>query len=118
MLKVSKALFCDHPASVDETYTEHMAAAVGFALRLFVAGFVCSVHAVLPFLFVKTGSTMIAELHDRILFVAGFVCSVHAVLPFIFVKTGSTMIAELHDRMVTNRRRLHGTAGAQTAAPR
>jgi hypothetical protein len=73
-----KALFCDHPASVDETYTEHMAAAGGFALRLFVAGFVCSV----------------------------------------FVKTGSTMIAELHDRMVTNRRRLHGTAGAQTAAPR
>jgi hypothetical protein len=85
MLKVSKALFCDHPASVDETYTEHMAAAGGFALRLFVAGFVCSVHAVLPFLFVKTGSTMIAELHDR---------------------------------MVTNRRRLRGTAGAQTAAPR
>lgn len=81
-----RSLFCDHPASVDETYTEHMAAAGCFALRLFVAGVVCSVHAVLPFLFVKTGSTMIAELHDR---------------------------------MVTNRRRLRGTAaGAQTAAPR
>lgn len=60
-----KALFRDHPASVDETYTEHMAAAGGFALRLFVAAFVCSVHAVLPFLFVKTASTMIDELHDR-----------------------------------------------------
>jgi len=78
-----KALFCDHPASVDETYTEHMAAAVSFALRLFVASLVCSVHAVLPFLFVKTGSTMIEELHDR---------------------------------MVTNRRRLRGTAPAQGTA--
>ena len=60
-----KALFCDHPASVDETYTEHMAAASGFALRLFVAGVVCSVHAILPFLFEKTASGMIEELHDR-----------------------------------------------------
>ena len=60
-----KAMFCDHPASVDETYTEHMAAAGGFALRLFVAGLVCSVHAILPFLFEKTGSTMIEGLHDR-----------------------------------------------------
>ena len=65
MSKALKALFCDHPASVDETYTEHMAAAGGFALRLLVAAFVCLVHAVLPFLFVKTGSTMIEELHDR-----------------------------------------------------
>ena len=61
MSKALKALFCEHPASVDETYTEHMAAASGFALRLFAASVVCAVHAVLPFLFVKTGSTMIEE---------------------------------------------------------
>ena len=60
-----RALFCDHPASVDETYTEHMAAAGGFALRLFVAGIVCSVHALLPFLFEKTASAMVLGLHDR-----------------------------------------------------
>ena len=60
-----RALFCDHPASVDETYTEHMAAAGGFALRLFVAGIVCSVHALLPFLFEKTASAMVQGLHDR-----------------------------------------------------
>ena len=65
MSKALKALFCEHPASVDETYTEHMAMAGGFALRLFAAAIVCAVHAVLPFLFVKTGSTMIEELHDR-----------------------------------------------------
>ncbi len=60
-----KALFCDHPASVDETYTEHMAAAGGFALRLFVASIVCTVHAILPFLVEKTGSAMVEGLHDR-----------------------------------------------------
>ena len=62
-----KALFCDHPASVDETYTEHMAAAGGFALRLFVASIVCTVHAILPFLFEKTGSAMVEGLHDRMI---------------------------------------------------
>ena len=60
-----KALFCDHPASVDETYTEHLAVASGFSLRLFVAALVCAVHAILPFLFEKTASGIINELHDR-----------------------------------------------------
>lgn len=60
-----KALFCDHPASVGETYGEHMAAAGGFATRLFLAGVVCSVHALLPFLFEKTASAMVEGLHDR-----------------------------------------------------
>jgi Family of unknown function (DUF6356) len=60
-----KALFCDHPASVDETYTEHLAAAGGFAVRLFAAALVCSVHAVLPFLFEKTASAIVGGLHER-----------------------------------------------------
>lgn len=60
-----KALFCDHPASVDETYTEHLAAAGGFAVRLFAAALVCAVHAVLPFLFEKTASAMVGGLYER-----------------------------------------------------
>jgi len=60
-----KALFCDHPASVDETYSEHLAAAGGFALRLLAASIVCTVHAILPFLFEKTASVMVEGLHDR-----------------------------------------------------
>ncbi len=60
-----KSLFTDHPASVGETYTEHMAMAAGFSIRMLAAGLACMVHAVLPFLFVKTGSTTIAGLHDR-----------------------------------------------------
>ena len=60
-----KRLFIEHPASVGESYPEHMAQAASFALRLFLASLACLVHALLPFLFVRTGSAAIAELHDR-----------------------------------------------------
>jgi hypothetical protein len=57
--------FTEHPASVGETYTEHMARAGCFGLRMVGAGIACLVHAVLPFLFERTGSVAIAELNDR-----------------------------------------------------
>lgn len=60
-----KRLFTEHPASVGESYTEHMAMAGGFGGRMILAGLACLVHAVLPFLFVRTGSAAVAELHDR-----------------------------------------------------
>ena len=60
-------LFTAHPASVGETYVQHLLAAGGFAARLAAAAVVCLVHALLPFLFEKTGSAMIAELHDRMI---------------------------------------------------
>jgi hypothetical protein len=60
-----KSLFTAHPASVDESYLEHMAVALSFSARLLFAGIVCFVHAFLPFLFVRTGSQVIAELYDR-----------------------------------------------------
>ena len=60
-----KSLFTTHPASVDESYLEHMAVALSFSARLVFAGLVCLVHAFLPFLFVRTGSQVIGELHDR-----------------------------------------------------
>jgi len=55
--------FTEHPASVGETYTEHMQVAAGFGLRLFLASLACFVHALLPFLFERTGSTAIQSLH-------------------------------------------------------
>ena len=55
----------DHPASVGETYGEHMGVALGFAARLFLASIACAIHAVLPFLFVRTGSDAIRVLHTR-----------------------------------------------------
>ncbi|MGE0658162.1 MAG: DUF6356 family protein [Reyranellaceae bacterium] len=57
--------FTAHPQSVGESYAEHAAVASGFGVRLLLAGLACLVHAVLPFLFVKTGSAMIEQLHER-----------------------------------------------------
>ncbi|MCR9073878.1 MAG: DUF6356 family protein [Alphaproteobacteria bacterium] len=59
------SLFTEHPRSVGETYLEHMGVAASFGGRLLVAGLACMVHAVLPFLFTKTGSQAITELHNR-----------------------------------------------------
>ena len=57
--------FTEHPASVGESYTEHLLRAVYFGTRMLFAGMACLVHGVLPFLFVRTGSRAIAELNDR-----------------------------------------------------
>ncbi|MBI0535476.1 hypothetical protein D9599_07825 [Roseomonas sp. KE2513] len=57
--------FTDHPASVGETYTEHMHTAAWFGWRMLVGSLACFVHALLPFLFTRTGSATIAQLHDR-----------------------------------------------------
>jgi hypothetical protein len=58
-------LFTEHPESVGETYFEHVGIAFSFSMKMFFGAMVCLVHAVLPFLFVKTGSELITELHDR-----------------------------------------------------
>ena len=58
-------LFLDHPSSVDETYAQHARFAAGFSLTLFAAGCAALVHAVIPCLFEKTASRMIAELYAR-----------------------------------------------------
>jgi hypothetical protein len=57
--------FTEHPASVGESYSEHLFRAVYFGTRMVFAGAACLVHGVLPFLFVRTGSRAIAELNDR-----------------------------------------------------
>jgi hypothetical protein len=57
-------VFSSHPASVGETYGQHMGMAFGFGARMIVAGCACLLHGLLPFLFGKTGSTAIRALHD------------------------------------------------------
>ena len=59
--------FTDHPASVGESYSEHLGHAVCFGLRMVFAGLACLVHGVLPFLFVRTGSRAISELNERMI---------------------------------------------------
>lgn len=58
-------LFLDHPRSVEESYIEHAVFAGGFALRLFAAGAAALIHAVIPCVFERTASKMIAEMHAR-----------------------------------------------------
>lgn len=58
-------LFLEHPRAVDESYGEHMRAAGGFGVVMIVAGFACLVHALVPGLFVSTGSKAIDRLHDK-----------------------------------------------------
>lgn len=54
-----------HLRQIDESYTQHMRHALSFAFELGLASVVCLVHAFLPFLFEKTGSTSVQRLHDR-----------------------------------------------------
>ena len=57
--------FTQHPATVGESYFEHMFRALKFGARMVGAGLGCMVHAVFPFLCEKTGSKMIDCLHSE-----------------------------------------------------
>lgn len=63
-MKTITRLFTEHPASVHESYSEHLVMAGGFGTKMIVAGFACLLHGLFPFLFVKTGSKVINDLHD------------------------------------------------------
>lgn len=58
-------IFLDHPAKVDETFFQHMAFALKFAGLLFAAAGAALVHAIIPCLFEKTASQIIAKLYAR-----------------------------------------------------
>jgi hypothetical protein len=60
-------LFSDHPASVNESYWQHFATAMGFGLRMIWGGLVCMVHAFVPGFCCTKASEMIGELHDRMI---------------------------------------------------
>ena len=59
--------FTEHPASVGESYLEHLRVASGFAGRMLLGGLACLAHAVFPFLCARTGSDCVAELHRRMM---------------------------------------------------
>jgi len=60
-------IFTRHPASVGETYLEHMASASFFGSRMIVAGCACMLPGLFPFLFVTTGSATVKHLHERMI---------------------------------------------------
>lgn len=57
--------FTLHPASVGETYLQHLRAASTFGVRMLVGGTACLVHALFPFLCIRTGSDCVAKLHSQ-----------------------------------------------------
>ena len=58
-------IFLNHPAKVNESFFEHMYFALRFARLLFVAAFAALVHALVPCLFDKTASKIVALLYER-----------------------------------------------------
>ena len=58
-------MFFDHPASVDESSRELARFAFGFSMKLFAAAGAALVHAIIPCLFEKTASRIIADLYAR-----------------------------------------------------
>ena len=65
MTEMISRAFTAHPASVGETYGEHFRFASRFSFRLLAAGLAAAVHAVVPCLFEKTASRMIAEMYRQ-----------------------------------------------------
>lgn len=64
---MARISFSEHPASVGETYVEHLCAASGFGVAMIGGGIACLVHALLPFFFVRTGSQTIGALNERMI---------------------------------------------------
>ncbi len=66
MKSAIQRIFFAHPESVQESYFEHLRFALWFAARLLGAGLAALVHAIVPALFEKTASTLICQMHARI----------------------------------------------------
>lgn len=60
-----RRLFIEHPASLGETYPEHMRASLSYAVPLLGASLAAFVHAGLPFLFTTTASLTVKRLYAR-----------------------------------------------------
>ena len=58
-------VFLDHPAKVDETFSQHMFFAAKFSGLLFLAASAALVHALVPCLFEKTASRIVAQLYAK-----------------------------------------------------
>jgi hypothetical protein len=58
-------LFLDHPRSVRESYGEHLRVAGRFGATMVVGGLACIVHALVPGLFIRTGSATVKRLYSE-----------------------------------------------------
>jgi hypothetical protein len=58
--------FTEHPHEVGESYFQHMAVAARVGATMAGGAIACFIHAVFPFLCVRTGSATIDKLHRQI----------------------------------------------------
>ena len=55
--------FTDHPREQGEGYFQHLRFAMQFGVTMFAGGAAAIVHALLPFMFKRTGSSTLAQLN-------------------------------------------------------
>lgn len=55
-------IFNKHPASIGETYWQHLYFASIMGGKMLLGGIACLLHAIFPFLFEKTGSNILISL--------------------------------------------------------
>ena len=56
-------LLTEHPATVGETYAQHLRFAFRFGGSMVIGGLACMVHGLLPFSFTTSGSRRVRRLH-------------------------------------------------------
>ena len=60
-----KRAFTEHPATVGESYWQHLGQASSFGASMLIGGAACLLHGLFPFAFTKSGSRRIEVLHRR-----------------------------------------------------
>ena len=61
------SVFNDHPRSLGESYWAHQRHAFEFGTSMIWGGVACVIHALIPALFVRTASSTILQLHERLI---------------------------------------------------
>jgi hypothetical protein len=64
LMRRFNATFTDHPASVGETYGQHLRFALRFSGLLLTASIAAFIHALVPSMFETTGSRILRRLHS------------------------------------------------------
>ena len=57
-----KNIFTEHPKSVGETYFQHLFNSLRYTFTFLLLFFITFIHAILPFLFVRTASDIVCEM--------------------------------------------------------
>jgi uncharacterized integral membrane protein (TIGR00698 family) len=89
--------FTQHPATVGESYFEHLGRAWSFAACMMLGGLACLLHGLFPFAFQTSASSRIRVLHERMVThrAAEKARSAHSAIPGLVVAGALTLGASL-----------------------